>query len=227
MRRCLLVGLVIAAATGLGACSSSTPSGVRNATTTSAASRGTSSTTTAPPTTAPPTSVPQTTTANCPNCSAQSNLTNALTEAKALYQVDQAYGSRPGDPYLPGNFSGQAPEFTWTLGSCKGQTASCVSEEVVDVATAGDSQGVVLAVWSAPTALCWYAVDLEASPTAISLKFDRTPFDSGSNHNTGLSAGVYYSMSPEDVASCSASTAVSAQHQAHWGTNYADAGIVS
>jgi hypothetical protein len=223
MLRCLLVGLVIAAATGLGACSSSTPSGARNATTTStAASHGTS-----PATAAPPTSVPQTTTANCPNCSAQSNLTNALTEAKALYQVNQAYGSRPGDPYLPGNFSGQAPEFTWTLGSCKGQKASCVSEEVVDVATAGDSQGVVLAVWSAPSAICWYAVDLEASPTAISLKFDRTPFDSGSNHNTGLSAGVYYAMSPGGVASCSASTAASAQHQANWGTNYADAGIVS
>src|ERR1022692_101411 len=39
---------------------------------------------------------------------AQSNLTNAVTEAKALYQVTQAY-TGSGGAYTAGNFTSQAP----------------------------------------------------------------------------------------------------------------------
>src|SRR5271155_6178299 len=47
---------------------------------------------------------------------AQSNLTNAITESKALYQVTQAYtGSAAA--YTAGNFTSQAPEFNWQLGA--------------------------------------------------------------------------------------------------------------
>src|ERR1700691_111388 len=43
---------------------------------------------------------------------AQSNLTNALTKAKALYEINQAY-STGGVAYTAGQFASQAPEFTW------------------------------------------------------------------------------------------------------------------
>src|SRR6202041_2004258 len=41
--------------------------------------------------------------------SAQSNLTNAITESKALYQVLQTY-SPPAGAYTQGQFQSQAPE---------------------------------------------------------------------------------------------------------------------
>src|SRR5580704_486613 len=41
---------------------------------------------------------------------AQSNLTNALTEAKALYQVNQSYTNSTGGGYTSGQFQSQAPE---------------------------------------------------------------------------------------------------------------------
>src|ERR1700721_350671 len=41
---------------------------------------------------------------------AQSNLTNALTEGKALYEVNQGYTGNNA-AYTSGSFSSQAPEF--------------------------------------------------------------------------------------------------------------------
>src|ERR1700690_4295602 len=51
---------------------------------------------------------------------AQSNLTNALTEAKALYQVSQSYTG-----YSYASFAAQAPEFTWTSGACTATGTNC------------------------------------------------------------------------------------------------------
>src|SRR5579863_8748036 len=49
----------------------------------------------------------------------QSNLTNALTEAKALYQNNsQSYG------FGQAELAASAPEFTWTLGTSCGPTAT-------------------------------------------------------------------------------------------------------
>ena len=94
--------------------------------------------------------------------SAQSNLTNALTEAKALYQQNQTYSG-----VTTSNFQSQAPEFTWTTGACSSSTSgNCVSEYVFSVASSGDGQGVSLAVYSSKTSTCWYAFDLEASPVS-------------------------------------------------------------
>src|ERR1700722_19515060 len=48
---------------------------------------------------------------------AQSNLTNALTEGKALYQVNQAYTTQNG-VYTFAAFQSQAPEFKWSTAAC-------------------------------------------------------------------------------------------------------------
>ena len=93
---------------------------------------------------------------------AQSNLTNALTEAKALYQVSQSYTG-----YSYAAFAAQAPEFTWTSGSCSTTSNNCVSELPFSVNSSGDGQGVSLAVVSSKTSTCWYAFDLEASPGSV------------------------------------------------------------
>jgi type IV pilus assembly protein PilA len=113
---------------------------------------------------------------------AQSNLTNAVTEAKALYQVTQAYtGSAAA--YTSGNFTSQAPEFNWQLGAaCPTTTANCVSVLVYAVSSAGDAQGLSLAVDSAKTNTCWYAFDVESTPASAPLKAG----------TTFANAGTYY-----------------------------------
>jgi type IV pilus assembly protein PilA len=100
---------------------------------------------------------------------AQSNLTNALTEAKALYQVNQSYSGSSG-AYNSANFLSQAPEFTWSPTACVTSTVNCVSFKVFDVTTTGDGQGLSLAVDSAKTNTCWYAFDVESTPASPPLK---------------------------------------------------------
>jgi type IV pilus assembly protein PilA len=95
---------------------------------------------------------------------AQSNLTNALTEGKALYEVNDAYTGTAG-PYVAATFQSQAPEFTWQTTACAASAGNCVSFDVFNI-NAGDSQGLSLAVTSSKTNTCWYAFDLEASPPA-------------------------------------------------------------
>ena len=94
--------------------------------------------------------------------SAQSNLTNAITESKALYQVLQTY-SPPAGPYTQGQFQSQAPEFNWTQAACSSSNTNCVSFLVFGTSTATDGQGVSLATFSSKTSTCWYAFDLESS----------------------------------------------------------------
>jgi prepilin-type N-terminal cleavage/methylation domain-containing protein len=94
--------------------------------------------------------------------SAQSNLTNAVTESKALYQVLQTYSPTAGI-YTSGQFQSQAPEFNWTSGACSASSGNCVSFLVFGASVAGDGQGVSLATYSSKTSTCWYAFDLESS----------------------------------------------------------------
>src|ERR1700692_384162 len=61
---------------------------------------------------------------------AQSNLTNALTEVKALYQNSASYlaGSPPVAMTPAGTFTLSALEFSWTNAACNGASAgNCVS----------------------------------------------------------------------------------------------------
>ena len=151
---------------------------------------------------------------------AQSNLTNAVTEAKTLYQVSTTY------TVAAGPFHSQAPEFTWGANSnCAAATATqnCVSFETVDAAQANDSQGIILAVWSAKTTTCWFAVDLEATPAPITGDTPGTAFDQGGD-NSVTTAGVFYGQISKP-ATCSASLAVD-PGTATWGSSYSSAGAV-
>ncbi len=159
---------------------------------------------------------------------AESNLTNAITEGLALYQVTQAYASTDGQPYGARDFSAQAPEFTWTTGSCGAASADCISFQVVDVVSEHDAQGIAMASYSPESSTCWYAVDLEAAPTVVN--GDAAAFDSSSGSaNVGVrTAGVVYARSPvgSSRTSCTASLVLHAHHAA-WAGGYSTAGGLS
>src|ERR1700730_586078 len=68
---------------------------------------------------------------------AQSNLTNALTEVKALYQNSASYNQATNTPMTPANeFQSSAPEFACTNNAAcaAGSPGNCVSVLVVDAA---------------------------------------------------------------------------------------------
>ncbi len=144
------------------------------------------------------------------NRAAQSNLTNALTEAASQYQNNnQAYGNSIGSI-----LSASAPEFTWGLSSdCKAVAASpnCVSYFPVDVASSGDQQGIILATWSKGTSTCWYAVEMAA-----------TPGTAGGSGFSGIGATVGGTWYRQDntPATCSAANS---QTGFHWATSYSSA----
>jgi type IV pilus assembly protein PilA len=126
---------------------------------------------------------------------AQSNLTNALTEAKALYQVNQSYSGNSG-AYTTANFTSQAPEFTWepTATPCTSAIVNCINFKVFDVTTTGDGQGLSLAAYSAKTGTCWYAFDVESTP----IKQSAGPLDA-----TFPTAGTWYGKKTS-ATSCTA-----------------------
>jgi type IV pilus assembly protein PilA len=163
---------------------------------------------------------------------AQSNLTNALTEVKALYQNNAAY-TNGGAVMAPAFFTGSAPEFSWTAAACTGASAgNCVSVQVVDAASAGDSQGVELSVYSAKTQTCWYAVDLETSPanfaaleTAPAVNFATTASHTQPGATT---AGVFYAKQQGGTAAAHCSGGYPATETVttswNWGGSYSGAG---
>jgi prepilin-type N-terminal cleavage/methylation domain-containing protein len=152
---------------------------------------------------------------------AQSNLTNALTEAKALYEVDQSYSE--GGSYTPAVFTSQAPEFTWQTTTCSGTQTNCISYDVVSVSTANDGQGIILAAYSAKTSTCWYVLDLEAVPVS---GLTGGIESGGTNKNAMTAAGVYYGKSKTNATTCVASTAAAPTGGAAWGASYSSAGYV-
>jgi len=157
---------------------------------------------------------------------AQSNLTDAMTEAKALYQVDQSYGSND-KPYSVEDFGSQAPEFSWTAGSCKPDSTNCISIDVLDVGSAGDHQGVALAIYSG-SGSCWYAVDLETNPSSLPGDPNAiwTTWNGGAN--VGLVAGVFFARTAQSVPQddCAASDVLSPGFVVGWGQSYSSAGTI-
>jgi type II secretory pathway pseudopilin PulG len=156
---------------------------------------------------------------------AQSNLTNALTEASAAFQSNNQtfVGSAA--------MSGSAPEFTWTGSAVNAPAGSnVISMEPVDVTANQDSQGVILATESKNSATCWFAVTLSAAPnTALVYATDHAlvppgiPFASTTNAMPGATtAGTYYSKYVSDGTNCKASQPTSASTWS-WGTSYANA----
>jgi type IV pilus assembly protein PilA len=115
---------------------------------------------------------------------AQSNLTNALTEAKALYEVQQSY-SINGAAYTTAQLTSQAPEFSWTTGTCTSSSGNCIGYKVFDATVTGDGQGMELYSLSSKTSTCWYAFDLESTPSSGAIL-------AGSPAPSFPTAGVWY-----------------------------------
>jgi type IV pilus assembly protein PilA len=163
---------------------------------------------------------------------AQSNNTNALTEVKALYQNAQSYGLTP----LPAaTLTASAPEFAWTQSAaCAAATVNCISEYPVDVVSANDGQGVILANWS-KTGTCWYAMDLEAAPVAsfgadtggTIQALSGTGAAGDQENSTGAAgltqAGVYYSQNKGAAITCDARNPTTAATGWKWGQTYSAA----
>jgi type IV pilus assembly protein PilA len=159
---------------------------------------------------------------------AQSNLTNALTEAAAVYQGNnQTYSA------IAGILTTSAPEFTWLTGaSTMSQGTSQISVATVDASSIGDFQGVELANYS-KTGTCWYVVELSSAPTALGTTdtangFARALTGTAVGDETGIaSAGTYYAQftgSNVTAAKCVASYPQTDTAGFKWGTSYSAAG---
>jgi hypothetical protein len=146
---------------------------------------------------------------------ARANLQLAMVVAKATYEVEQTY-SWNGTALPTISFAAQGPEFSWTTGSCAGGDPSCASEQVLDVNSAGDGQGVAVAVWSSTTGTCWYGLDLETVPRQLVGDHRGVPFESEARASGSVGAvtfaGIYVAHSGVNVRSCIASSAVTAPH---------------
>ena len=152
---------------------------------------------------------------------AQANLVNAMTVARAVYQIAQTYRYHV-------SFESQDPEFIWTPKQCNALPLNCISFWILDVASSNDAQGLALAVYSPATSTCWYAIDIETTPKIV--PSDLSAFvASRSDPNASVKRpGVYYARSPvgSSRSSCIASLVLRAKG-ATWGTDYANAGGLS
>jgi type II secretory pathway pseudopilin PulG len=175
----------------------------------------------------------------------QSNVTNALTELKALYQNGQTYceaNCAAGVVALPltgaGSIQSSAPEFMWDDGSANVTTGNNIGVQSVDVTGAGIGDGVILAALSSNNDTCWYAADLEATPhaafaggdagnsqfiaaaaaTTVGAQWETTPTAQAPG------AGVYYSKVPASNGICNAAAPLASGSGAWlWGTSFANA----
>jgi len=158
---------------------------------------------------------------------AQSNLTNGLTEAKAIFQNTSSYYPQVGatSAQVLANFSASAPEFKWVVGGTSCTTNNnCMSEQVVDVNGANDGQGLILATYSAKDAECWYTLDLEGTPQVIAAG-ENAPdlaFAPSAVPATANTAGVFYAKKAGS-ANCNATYANTNVGTFTWGASYATA----
>jgi len=169
---------------------------------------------------------------------AQSNLTNALTEAKAQYQNSQSYceaSCATGvTPLTLATLQKSAPEFSWIAGAVT--SGNNISVEPVDVSAAGVGDGIILAAQSKNNSTCWFAVDLESTPTTAFAGGDTGNVQFIANASTTAggqwqtqptsqapAAGVYYANVSND-STCNASQATATGTTAwNWGNSYSNA----
>ena len=160
---------------------------------------------------------------------AQSNLTNGLTESKAIFQTNSSYyPNGPGSTLaaVQGNFQNSAPEFSWQQGATNCTTNNnCMSEQVVDVNGTDDGQGLALATYSAKDAECWYALDLEATPLVVAAAGETSPdipYAPTAVPITATTAGVFYAKK-NGSTNCNANYAIT-HNGFTWGASYGAAG---
>ena len=173
----------------------------------------------------------------------QSNLTNALTEAKAIYQNNSNYiDPTTNNPIaVTAAFKTSAPEFNWVQGAsgagggCAASNGNnCMSVQIIDVGAVVDAQGLVFATFSQKDSTCWYAVDLEAAPVSVTdtnysggtagVPFVTTGVAPTVNGAAAANAGVYYAKKTAGVSAtnCNANWAAT-QAAFKWGSSYASA----
>jgi type II secretory pathway pseudopilin PulG len=165
---------------------------------------------------------------------AQSNLSNAITEMKGMFQVEQSYST----VYLAAaTLTSTAPEYSWKQKKACTATspANCVSEYPADVISPDGGRGVILATLS-NTGVCWYSVDLEAVPgtTKFTDTGGTTQFLAGTSNNKSPNdqeigtiplsrVRVFYSQQTTD--SCNASTPTTKGNAWNWGISYSTAPV--
>ena len=177
---------------------------------------------------------------------AQSNITNALTELKALYQNGQTYCPTAGTcaantTPLPlsgaGSIQSSAPEFQWVVAATAVTPGSTVGIQPVDVVSAGDGAGVIIAVDSKNANTCWYAADLETTPVtgaiagALNPQFQaeaalgtaNTQWQSAPSAQQ-IPAGVFYAK--KLGGTCKASDPLTSGTGWLWGTTFTNAPLL-
>jgi type IV pilus assembly protein PilA len=156
---------------------------------------------------------------------AQSNLTNGLTEASAQYQSSgQTYSG------VSALLVTSAPEYSWTAPgtACTTALPNCISVATVDLATAGDAQGLVIAAMS-KTGTCWWVAQMQATPVVINPDASGTAFDSAASGSAGFqtgaaSAGTYYAKQATSASgNCKAGYIATHAAGFSWGSSFSSA----
>lgn len=178
--------------------------------------------------------------------SAQSNLTNAITETITYYQNAQTFdansdpagptlcsqdaansGCAAGDTDTPTALRSFEPAFRWVVNgatSCSSdKQGRCMSVLPVDANSTGDGQAVILAVRSA-TGTCWYAMHIEITPEASAAEAATTGFAAGQSSLPVSTAGTYYAK--ESLGGSITTVTCSSAHAqgfTNWYSSYATA----
>jgi len=132
------------------------------------------------------------------NRAVQSDLTNAITSAKAIYTNVGTYGANATT--LAQTIGSSEPELNFVAGAVNTSVAHQVS-----VAVSADGQVLVLAGQSG-NGTCWYAEDNEEPAGLTSAQFNTaTGWTNGAAGQVTLSNGISYNSSPV-AANCTAGT---------------------
>jgi type IV pilus assembly protein PilA len=155
------------------------------------------------------------------NRATQSNLTNGITEASAVFQSNNQSFSG-----ISAALVNSAPEFSWVAAGTQPTAGSNqISVNPVDVAASSDSQGVVMAALSKNSATCWYVAELNVTPLAAGIA--GSGFNvaaSGTGFQTGAAtAGTYYAKSTS-AGNCRANYPESRATGFTWGASYSSPG---
>jgi hypothetical protein len=152
---------------------------------------------------------------------AQSNLTNGITEAAAVYQ-----GNNQVFTGISAALVSSAPEFSWVA---SGATPTAGSNQIsvfpTDVAAVGDAQGVVLATLS-KTGTCWWVAQLAATPAVLAAPgFMQHAAGAAAGAQNGVTtAGTFYAKSTaNDSAHCQANYVETPSAGFSWSTSYSNA----
>jgi len=131
----------------------------------------------------------------------QSNLTNAITEASAVYQ-----NNNQQFPNAAASYQSAAPEFTWEYGAvCTKAISNCIS---IDAST---DQNILVLADISNNNKCWYAIlspfeNANTSPVNGVTEAPATP-------------GTFYDyQTPVPAAGCNAQDPTNAW--AHWSSTY-------